>query len=60
MGNRMANTIYSDDWLRAMDTEYHIKDGNSGLNCADIYTNHCPAPQGACNTWDHQPCEYTL
>lgn len=42
-----------------MDVMYSLGSGQSGLNCDDVSTNACPAPQGACAAWESPSCKST-
>ncbi len=44
-------TFGYNDWLRKVDAQYHLEEVNGGLNCDNIVTNHCPAPDSACSKW---------
>ncbi|KAF4998528.1 hypothetical protein FDECE_11769 [Fusarium decemcellulare] len=41
----------NDDWLRGMDVLYNLGSGQSNLNCDDVSSNSCVAPQGSCASW---------
>lgn len=40
-----------DDWLRRADAQYHLGAVNGGLNCDNLFSLHCPAPDSACADW---------
>lgn len=37
---------------------YYLGSGQSSLNCDDVSTNSCVAPQGTCSSWESPSCEF--